>query len=152
MKYSSFRLMMGFINLGMGPLMGFIAAMIFMYRDDISFPGSRVAVLAVFLIVASIVISALAEIKMRKRYPQYDEDEERYRIYRVAAVVVCTILEFAMIFAFDFYNFPLLFFMFWRMISVVDAAYNFRLYYRAKRSETGEWGGREKKGDEKKAV
>ncbi len=133
MKYSSFRLMMGFINLGMGPLMGFIAAMIFMYRDEISFPGSRVAVLAVFLIVASIVISALAEIKMRKRYPQYDEDEERYRIYRVAAVVVCTIIEFAIIFAFDFYNFPALIFLLWLMFSLVQAGYNFFLYFRAKR-------------------
>ena len=47
--------------------------------------------------------------------------------------MVCTIIEFAIIFAFDFYNFPALIFLLWLMFSLVQAGYNFFLYFRAKR-------------------
>ena len=142
MKYSTFRLRLVFTSLVTGPLTGFIAAMAFIYRDEIVLMGIRMGswgvVLAVALMVGAVAIAAHTEMKFRKRYPQADEDEERYRIYLVAAMVVCVILEFVVIFAFDFYNFPLLVFLFWTMVSVVNAGYEFFLYCRAKRQEMRE--------------
>lgn len=108
MKYSSLRLTIALLDLLTAPLVAYMSAMIFIKGDEFRFMEERVLLIGLALLVVLMAVCVRIEIKVRERYPQYAKDEERYRIYAVAGVVVCTIIEFAIIFAFDFYNFPAL--------------------------------------------
>ncbi len=133
MKYSSLRLTIALLDLLTAPLVAYMSAMIFIKGDEFRFMGERVLLIGLALLVVLMAVCVRIEIKLRERYPQYAKDEERYRIYAGAGAVVCTIIEFAIIFAFDFYNLPALIFLLWLMFSLVQAGYNFFLYFRAKR-------------------
>lgn len=133
MKYSSLRLTIALLDLLTAPLVAYMSAMIFIKGDEFRFMGERVLLIGLALLVVLMAVCVRIEIKVRERYPQYAKDEERYRIYVAVGIVVCTIIEVAIIFAFDFYNFPALIFLLWLMFSLVQAGYNFFLYFRAKR-------------------
>ena len=118
MKYSSLRLTIALLDLLTAPLVAYMSAMIFIKGDEFRFMEERVLLIGLALLVVLMAVCVRIEIKVRERYPQYAKDEERYRIYAVAG---------------DFYNFPALIFLLWLMFSLVQAGYNFFLYFRAKR-------------------